>query len=432
MSNSNDFPSDDGSAKYIGSTPHDTRRLGTSLSTSILPPLLSLSPPVPSPAPTQAQSPVQSQVLSSPQPATNQRWQNSSFLSTTPALGTASSANTHPVAAVSYKGGSIVYDQETGELGFEDPSAAGRVSAAIGVHPTFRSIGGELASSSAASVDIDEVLLQWKNAATELEVEEISASLARPQPYPRHNVPAESTESSFSNPSSEEDEAVTPKATPSPSTKFFSRLRSPKVGSPATSIAGPSQDPTKTKAWQLSALSEEMGTYRKRHGLLPLELRPIDEETHIHPNHRFTWSSAKLSCRLEHEGQCTICGSSCCLFESLRFKIDNNLVSVTPGGEAKAIASLQELKTCCGNGVEGFNTFLRCTGCERKVCPSCAGRCSEEMCRDVVCKHCVPEPWKKCSAHLSQSAEKKGKKGSAAEVQPKKGLVAEMRKKYSG
>lgn len=148
------------------------------------------------------------------------------------------------------------------------------------------------------------------------------------------------------------------------------------------------------EAWKLSPVAPEMTALRKQHGLQPIAVRPTTEAA-IHPGHNFTWATSKLFCKT-HEGQCAICRSHCCAHEELAQSVR---CSNPAAGQSATSKALDSLNLCGGNGVESYNTMLHCTECARVVCPRCAGRCPVALCRDITCKHCVPDPVADCPNH---------------------------------
>ncbi|OJJ04931.1 hypothetical protein ASPVEDRAFT_54995 [Aspergillus versicolor CBS 583.65] len=55
-----------------------------------------------------------------------------------------------------------------------------------------------------------------------------------------------------------------------------------------------------------------------------------------------------------------------------------------------------------GTHAKDVSTFAQCTppdGCGRYVCASCSGVCPSEICRDIQCKECKPDPWASCDWH---------------------------------
>lgn len=140
----------------------------------------------------------------------------------------------------------------------------------------------------------------------------------------------------------------------------------------------------------------QLQALRMKHNMPPLSPRLFDEELYIHPHHPFLWHAVRLYCRLEHEGQCEICSATCCRFQQINAMLQRDVTQLYPGGGKQLREAARELAWRGGDGIEAFKTFITCTECGKRVCPSCASRCVESLCRDLVCKHCVAEPWKTC------------------------------------
>ena len=58
---------------------------------------------------------------------------------------------------------------------------------------------------------------------------------------------------------------------------------------------------------------------------------------------------------------------------------------------AKAEERANYLRSNHPNGIEEYDTFLKCAACKLEFCPKCISLCTDRLCRDVVCHNCVGE-----------------------------------------
>jgi len=144
-----------------------------------------------------------------------------------------------------------------------------------------------------------------------------------------------------------------------------------------------------------------------------------------HPHHPYTWTHEKVMCRSIHTTaatespatrsiaarpsssfssrttaasssletrMCPHCGTHCCRYINLIV-----MSAIKPSGDImeemvrmRAQQRLEMLKASYPDGVEEYETFLRCEcGCGEMVCPECAGICGDKGCEKVVCKGCL-------------------------------------------
>jgi hypothetical protein len=182
---------------------------------------------------------------------------------------------------------------------------------------------------------------------------------------------------------------------------------------------------------------EEIQTLRSEVGLEPLHGRDLGEQKH--PNHSYGWNTKKIMCRRIHNqgfvlpalpspapGQklymadraseyfvgspytdestaaqhCAICNSSCCQFAELSAQskepTQDDVVALNKCRQAEeTVASLRAKKP---NGVEEWDSFLKCSQCNRSLCPNCIKLCREVLCQQPVCMDCVEET-EQCPIH---------------------------------
>jgi hypothetical protein len=183
--------------------------------------------------------------------------------------------------------------------------------------------------------------------------------------------------------------------------------------------------------------NEEIQTLRSEIGLEPLHGHVLGEQKH--PNHSYGWNTKKIMCRRIHNqgfilpflpspapGQklymadraseyfvgspytdessaaqhCAICDSSCCRFAELSAQskepTKDDVVALNKCRQAEeTVASLRAKKP---NGVEEWDSFLKCSQCNRSLCPKCIKLCREKLCQQPVCMDCV-EKTEQCPIH---------------------------------
>ncbi|TKX18573.1 hypothetical protein C1H76_9363 [Elsinoe australis] len=135
-------------------------------------------------------------------------------------------------------------------------------------------------------------------------------------------------------------------------------------------------------------LTSSKMTSARQHFKLPA-LVPVSHGPNSHPEHPFNWHAKKLYC-ISHQGQCPVCGSSCCKEEQLKQALKHDMCGMEDGGMAGVMKGMERLWKLSkgGNGIETFDTFLQCTQCHKKVCPACIGFVGNGIEKDLLCKLC--------------------------------------------
>jgi hypothetical protein len=188
----------------------------------------------------------------------------------------------------------------------------------------------------------------------------------------------------------------------------------------------------------------DMQKLRGEMGLEYLKL-PVGEDCLRHPHHPFTWDHQKIMCRTVHNDttelpqpplpktstpgpvnlrhmeslyfnqdkssnnkakttleapqKCSLCGKRCCHFADLlvaSLGIDPDLEE--SASRIKARNRVSVLRSSHPNGIEEYETFLECAHCGRKVCPSCADMCDEDLCQAIFCSACS-NGFEQCPVH---------------------------------
>ncbi|BDD61556.1 hypothetical protein MAP00_006596 [Monascus purpureus] len=109
------------------------------------------------------------------------------------------------------------------------------------------------------------------------------------------------------------------------------------------------------------------------------------------------WNSRNLRCA-HCLGKCPVCSIACCVYEEARRKMAKS----SSDCDKAAAAELVQIIEGFGSKVKDMSTFSLCSilgGCGRRVCPDCSGICPTNICRDVQCKDCKPDPWEPCNWH---------------------------------
>lgn len=116
---------------------------------------------------------------------------------------------------------------------------------------------------------------------------------------------------------------------------------------------------------------------------------------HAHPNTSRNWMHRNLRCIDCNPKGCAKCGKACCAWKAASLGVDNHT------GEAQKRASKikTEIERFFPSGGREMPTFLKCSDCERMVCPECCGECEDEICRLVCCRTCKRDPWGSCDFH---------------------------------
>lgn len=178
------------------------------------------------------------------------------------------------------------------------------------------------------------------------------------------------------------------------------------------------------------ATGVDLQSVRREMGLPPAHL-PAGLNSPKHPNHPFTWGHEKVMCYGVHnppsvqpvmpaipEGQpvdmsrlapkffnttpnkrkvigvktCASCGAQCCAFAHQMIQSKRH-TSGDLTEEAIRMKAEQRVKNLCDhhpNGIEEYETFIKCVSCELKICPGCCMKCSEPACQAIVCTECTP------------------------------------------
>jgi hypothetical protein len=218
---------------------------------------------------------------------------------------------------------------------------------------------------------------------------------------------------------------------------------------PTSSISGATLDADfedVISAWESSSpapvqspapQNQEIQTLRSEVGLEPLSGHVQGEQKH--PNHSYAWNTKKIMCRRIHNqgyvlpslpspapGQnaymadrgseyfvgspytnestgaqrCAACDACCCRFAELsaqsKAPTKNDIVAINNKRQAEEdVASLRAKKP---NGVEEWDSFLKCSQCNLSYCPNCIRLCKEVLCQQPVCMDCV-ESTELCPIH---------------------------------
>ncbi|KAE8415871.1 hypothetical protein BDV36DRAFT_261658 [Aspergillus pseudocaelatus] len=110
------------------------------------------------------------------------------------------------------------------------------------------------------------------------------------------------------------------------------------------------------------------------------------------------WNTVNLRCTA-CRGNCPICSVACCRYAEAKQIIADT--ESKPGKSDNATQILQIIEGL-GSHVKDMSTFSLCSepgGCGRRVCPNCCGRCPSELCGNIQCMECKPNPWELCDWH---------------------------------
>lgn len=221
----------------------------------------------------------------------------------------------------------------------------------------------------------------------------------RPTPVGTRGLKFSSTttiQSYFSDSSSDEDASKEKEPTPKVE-KRTSRFR-PRSFSDLSALFKSHKKEPKRFTQQLETIEETNDpsteltsskmTSARQHFKLPA-LVPVSHGPNSHPEHPFNWHAKKLYC-ISHQGQCPVCGSSCCKEEQLKQALKHDMCGMEDGGMAGVMKGMERLWKLSkgGNGIETFDTFLQCTQCHKKVCPACIGFVGNGIEKDLLCKLC--------------------------------------------
>ncbi|KAI5199132.1 hypothetical protein E4T39_06453 [Aureobasidium subglaciale] len=150
------------------------------------------------------------------------------------------------------------------------------------------------------------------------------------------------------------------------------------------------------------AIHADFQTHRENWGLPLLRLRCI-HDSRRHPHHSYAWNAHKLNCYGEHEGDCQLCGSSCCSIRAYTKLINEdprpNPV-IPPKYREMYQNDIDKVEALKPLATDMFERMLKCSDCYRNVCPDCAGRCMRPDCLRAICKSCGhPDPWIHCQCN---------------------------------
>ncbi|KAL2042657.1 hypothetical protein N7G274_004416 [Stereocaulon virgatum] len=116
-----------------------------------------------------------------------------------------------------------------------------------------------------------------------------------------------------------------------------------------------------------------------------------------HPEHNRVWKSKNLRCTVCPEAQnCALCKSPCCAYSGATQKVTDNISF--PNEKSTAWRLVKAINMHVANGIDS-PTFLKCTICNKDVCPNCCGVCPVFPCHDRNCRGCRADPWSVCEVH---------------------------------
>ncbi|OJJ55984.1 hypothetical protein ASPSYDRAFT_80640 [Aspergillus sydowii CBS 593.65] len=148
----------------------------------------------------------------------------------------------------------------------------------------------------------------------------------------------------------------------------------------AMSNKEPERDPEIGKA-----SAEELLTYlRRMTGTQVCAIPASDLKAPRRPNESRAWDHRNLWC------------ADC---QEMAQKVADESLDPEKVHQAKRLGKIIEH---LGAHAKDVSTFTQCTppdGCGRYVCASCSGVCPSEICRDIQCKDCKPDPWASCDWH---------------------------------
>ncbi|RDW72616.1 uncharacterized protein DSM5745_07788 [Aspergillus mulundensis] len=147
-----------------------------------------------------------------------------------------------------------------------------------------------------------------------------------------------------------------------------------------------------------SSIKELLAYLRRETGT---EIRAIDvhdPKVARRPNEARPWDHKNLWC-VDCRKACPLCNASCCVKEEATKKAVDESLDQKERDDAKRLVDIIDK---IGIYAKDVGTFSQCTppdGCGRYVCPECCGVCPSEICRDIQCKECKPNPWASCEWH---------------------------------
>ena len=124
--------------------------------------------------------------------------------------------------------------------------------------------------------------------------------------------------------------------------------------------------------------------------------RPNASMFPTHPDTGRNWMHRNLRCIACEDKGCANCGKSCCAWRAAIRGLENH--KDNGEGLERTVAIKEEIEAFDGRGKE-VGTFMKCSDCEKTVCPECAGECCDEICKLVCCRKCKSDPWDVCDYH---------------------------------
>ncbi|KAI5269926.1 hypothetical protein E4T47_06636 [Aureobasidium subglaciale] len=147
------------------------------------------------------------------------------------------------------------------------------------------------------------------------------------------------------------------------------------------------------------AIHADFQTHRENWGLPLLRMR-CPNDSHRHPHHGYDWHAQKLNCLEKHEGDCQLCGGSCCsvkAYTRLLAEDPRPNPIIPPKYRIMYQNDIDRVEAIKPLATDPWERMLKCSDCYRNVCPDCAGRCLKPDCLHVICKSCGdPNPWIHC------------------------------------
>lgn len=178
---------------------------------------------------------------------------------------------------------------------------------------------------------------------------------------------------------------------------------------------------------QASRHNQEIELLRSELGLEPVREHVSGEPRH--PNHHYSWNTTKMMCRRVHNPgvgfpslpsptpagrpahmaeyaaeffvgspytdessspeRCSHCEAFCCRFADAVAQLETRTTDVFMVQERRRLQGVvAKLRARKPNGVEEWDSFLKCSQCERRFCPHCISLCSDDMCQEPVCIQC--------------------------------------------
>ncbi|KAL4904685.1 hypothetical protein BDW74DRAFT_178775 [Aspergillus multicolor] len=147
-----------------------------------------------------------------------------------------------------------------------------------------------------------------------------------------------------------------------------------------------------------SSVKELLAYLRRETGTEVRVIDVHDPKVPRRPNEARPWDHRNLCCT-DCRKACPRCYAPCCVKEEATKKAVNENLRQEERDNAKRLVDIIDK---IGINAKDVSTFSQCTppdGCGRYVCPDCCGVCPSEICRDIQCKDCKPDPWATCEWH---------------------------------